>query len=130
MRPYREELNIERPERISEYAPSFEEQFEIVLEERVPVFSFTFGALEPELVGRLQENGTTVVGTATTVEEAKRLEADGANLIVAQGAEAGGHRGTFLGDFERAMVGTMALIPQVVDARNRTGGCVRRHHGR
>lgn len=116
MRPYRDELGIERPGRIDGYAPAFEEQVEVMLEERVPVFSFTFGAPEPELVGRLTENGTTVVGTATTVEEAIRLEADGAELIVAQGAEAGGHRGTFLGDFENAMVGTMALVPQAVDA--------------
>lgn len=116
MKPYRDELGIERPERIDRYAPPFEEQFEVVLEERVPVFSFTFGALEPELVGRLGENGTTVIGTATTVEEAGELEADGVDLVVAQGAEAGGHRGTFLGDFGSAMVGTMALVPQVVDA--------------
>jgi nitronate monooxygenase len=116
MESYRDELGIDPPGRIDEYAPAFEEQFEVVLEEGVPIFSFTFGALESGLVGRLKEKGTTVVGTATTVEEAKRLQADGTDLIVAQGAEAGGHRGTFLGGFEEAMVGTMALVPQVVDA--------------
>lgn len=116
MGPYREELGIARPGRIDGYAPAFEEQFEVVLEEGVPVFSFTFGALEPQLVGRLKENGTTVVGTATTVEEARRLEADGADLVVAQGAEAGGHRATFLTGFEEALVGTIALVPQVADA--------------
>lgn len=116
MEPYRDELGIERPERMDGYAPPFEEQFEVVLEEEVPVFSFTFGALGPGLVGRLKENGTTVAGTATTVEEARRLEADGADLVVAQGAEAGGHRGTFLSGFEEAMVGTMALVPLVADA--------------
>jgi nitronate monooxygenase len=116
MESYRDELGIEPPERIDGYAPAFEEQLEVVLEEGVPVFSFTFGALERGLVVRLKESGTTVVGTATSVEEAKRLQADGADLVVAQGAEAGGHRGTFLGGFEEAMIGTMALVPQVVDA--------------
>ena len=116
MDSYRDELGIERPERIEEYSPAFEEQFEVVLEEEVSVFSFTFGALERGLVGRLKDGGAIVVGTATTVEEAKKLQADGADLVVAQGAEAGGHRGTFLGGFEEAMVGTMALVPQVVDA--------------
>ncbi|HZC19029.1 MAG TPA: nitronate monooxygenase, partial [Rubrobacteraceae bacterium] len=80
------------------------------------VFSFTFGSLEPDLVERLKQNGTTVVGTATTVREGLRLEEDGVDMVVAQGSEAGGHRGTFLGDFKDALIGTMALVPQVVDA--------------
>ncbi len=88
----------------------------MVIEERVPVFSFTFGSLAPDLVGRLKENGTKVVGTATTVREGLRLEEDGVDVVVAQGSEAGGHRGTFLGDFGDALIGTMALVPQMVDA--------------
>ncbi len=56
------------------------------------------------------------MGTANTVEEARRIEAAGFEAVVAQGAEAGGHRGTFVGSFERGLVGTMALVPQVVDA--------------
>src|SRR5262249_10824957 len=60
--------------------------------------------------------GSLVVGTATHVAEARLLEAAGVDAIVAQGAEAGGHRGTFDGDAERNLVGTMALVPQVVDA--------------
>jgi len=114
--PYRKELGIEAPEKISSFAESFEDQLEVVLEERVPVFSFTFGSLGPELVGRLKENGTAVVGTATTVCEGLRLEEDGVDVVVAQGSEAGGHRGTFLGDFKDALIGTMALVPQMVDA--------------
>jgi nitronate monooxygenase len=109
-------LGIEAPEKISSFAESFEDQLEVVLEERVPVFSFTFGSLGPELIGRLKENGTAVVGTATTVREGLRLEEDGVDVVVAQGSEAGGHRGTFLGDFKDALIGTMALVPQMVDA--------------
>src|SRR5215210_4799668 len=113
---YRKELGIEAPERLSSFEESFEDQLEVVFEERVPVFSFTFGSLGPELVGRLKENGATVVGTATTVREGRRLEEDGVDMVVAQGSEAGGHRGTFLGDFKDALIGTMALVPQMVDA--------------
>jgi nitronate monooxygenase len=79
-------------------------------------FSFTFGTLARELTDRLRENGTHVVGTATTVEEGTRLERDGVDAVVAQGAEAGGHRGTFLGDVQDSLIGTMALVPQMVDA--------------
>jgi len=113
---YREELGIEAPGIPPSFEESFDDQLEVVIEERVPVFSFTFGSPAPGLVGRLKENGTKVVGTATTVREGLRLEEEGVDVVVAQGAEAGGHRGTFLGDFEDAMIGTMALVPQMVDA--------------
>ena len=113
---YRKELGIEAPEKISSFAESFEEQLEVVLEERVPVFSFTFGSLGPELIGQLKQNDATIVGTATTVREGLRLEEDGVDMVVAQGSEAGGHRGTFLGDFKDALIGTMSLVPQMVDA--------------
>ena len=114
--PYREELGIRSQGMPSSFEESFDDQLAVVIEERVPVFSFTFGAPSPDLAGRLKENGTTVVGTATTVSEGLRLEAEGVDVIVAQGSEAGGHRGTFLGAFGDALVGTMALVPQMVDA--------------
>jgi nitronate monooxygenase len=112
---YREELGIEAPEGYASFEEDFYDQSEVVLEERVPGFSFTFGSLEPGLVERLKEKGTTVIGTATTVREGLRLQEDGIDVVVAQGAEAGGHRGTFLGDFQDALIGTMALVPQMVD---------------
>jgi nitronate monooxygenase len=114
--PYREELGIEAAGVPSAFEESFEEQLGVVLEERVPVFSFTFGSPSPQVVGRLKENGTKVVGTATTVREGLRLEEDGVDAVVAQGSEAGGHRGTFLADFGSALIGTLALVPQMVDA--------------
>lgn len=116
LRPYRDELDIEEPGEPASYSQDFGEQLEACLEEGVPVFSFTFGVLDMPLVRRLKDDDTTVIGTATTVEEGVRLEEVGVDLIVAQGAEAGGHRGTFLGAFEDSMIGTMALVPQIVDA--------------
>jgi hypothetical protein len=77
----------------------------------VPVFSFTFGI--PPGIGDLD---AFVVGTATTVEEAVALERAGVQAVVAQGYEAGGHRGTFLGPVDHSLIGTLALVPQVADA--------------
>jgi nitronate monooxygenase len=82
-----------------------------VAEERVAALSFTFGI--PPL-DRL--DGIVLLGTATTAEEAVALERAGVDVVVAQGAEAGGHRGTFIGPFEDGLVGLVALVPQVVDA--------------
>lgn len=102
----------EEPIQKSDY--SFADQVNVVLEEKVPVFSFTFGIPEPTVIRNLQSNQTVVIGTATTVREAVRLEQSGVEAIVAQGSEAGGHRGTFLSsDFPS--IGTIALVPQVVD---------------
>jgi nitronate monooxygenase len=114
--PYRKELGIEAPEKHSSFEESFEDQLELVLEEHVPVFSFTFGIPNEFHLRRLREAGIITVGTATTVREALRLERDGVDVVVAQGSEAGGHRGTFLGDIKDALIGTMALVPQMVDA--------------
>ncbi|MBI3969557.1 MAG: DUF561 domain-containing protein [Chloroflexi bacterium] len=94
----------------------FPEQIEAVLAARPPVFSFTFGLPDRAALSRLKERGITVIGTATTVEEARQLAAAGVDAIVAQGSEAGAHRGTFAAPFEAALIGTMALVPQVVDA--------------
>lgn len=113
---FRRALAIERPDPPARFAPDFHEQFEAAVAARVPVFSFTFGALTPDQVSRLKDVGSTVIGTATTVAEARALEAIDVDMIVAQGAEAGGHRGTFLHHWQDALIGTMALVPQVVDA--------------
>jgi len=90
-------------------------QIAVLVEERVPVFGFTFGV--PPLDG-LEAAGLDMVkvGTATTVAEAVELERAGVDAIVAQGYEAGGHRGTFLAPVDRSLYGTLALVPQVVDA--------------
>jgi nitronate monooxygenase len=91
-------------------------QIEALLAVRVPAFSFTFGMPAPDIVARFKSAGTVVIGTATTVEEGVQLAAAGVDAIQVQGAEAGGHRGTFAAPFERAMVGLMALVPALADA--------------
>jgi nitronate monooxygenase len=88
----------------------FAEQLQAVLEARPAVFSFTLGIPEPQAVARLEAAGIAIFGTATTVEEGKMLQASGVTAIVAQGLEAGSHRGTFAGPFESAMVPTLELV--------------------
>ncbi|HEY4951409.1 MAG TPA: nitronate monooxygenase [Candidatus Acidoferrales bacterium] len=88
----------------------FAEQLPAVLEARPAVFSFTLGIPEPRAMARLKTAGVAILGTATTVEEGKILEASGVTAIVAQGAEAGSHRGTFTGSFETAMIPTLELV--------------------
>lgn len=104
------------PARPARWAPSFDAQFEALLQARPAVASFTFGILSRRQVARLHQAGCFVVGTATSVEEALAWRSVGADAVCAQGLEAGGHRGTFLHAFDEALVGTMALVPQIVDA--------------
>jgi nitronate monooxygenase len=110
------ELGLARPIPPKSASYSFAEQFAAVLEAGAAVFSFTFGLLSRQEIQALKDRGMFVMGTATTVDEAVALEKIGVNAIVAQGSEAGGHRGTFAHPFEAGMVGTIALVPQVVDA--------------
>lgn len=110
------DLGIAPPDLPNRYEESFDEQFAAILEEAPPVFSFTFGMPSPEQVAALRQRGILTVGTATTVAEAKALEALGVDAIIAQGAEAGGHRGSFLAPVEQSLIGTMALVPQIVSA--------------
>jgi nitronate monooxygenase len=113
---YREELGIEVPEEVGDFVQPFEDQLAVVIEEKVPVFSFTFGVPEEAQISALKKAGIVLIGTATTVREGLVLEERGVDAMVGQGSEAGGHRGTFIGDFESAMVGTMALVPQLADS--------------
>jgi nitronate monooxygenase len=91
-------------------------QLEAVLETGASVFSFTLGLLPPGTLEAVKAGGMFVMGTATTVDEAVALERAGVDAVVVQGAEAGGHRATFATGFEEGLVGTIALVPQVVDA--------------
>jgi nitronate monooxygenase len=88
----------------------FDDQLQAVLEERPPVFSFTFGVPSAAQLAALKARDIMVVGTATTIEEARRLEQAGVDAIVAQGAEAGAHRGTFAAAFEESMVPLATLV--------------------
>jgi nitronate monooxygenase len=111
--PLRTELGLPEPEaRPSPPPPDVADLVSVIAEERVPVLSFTFGIPPFEAV---KETGGVVLGTATTTAEAVELEVRGVDALVLQGSEAGGHRGTFLGSFDRSLVGGIALVPQVVD---------------
>jgi nitronate monooxygenase len=89
---------------------------EIVEELKPEVVSFHFGLPEPSLLKRVKAAGCLVISSATTVKEAVWLEQRGVDAVIAQGAEAGGHRGMFLTDKISEQPGTFALVPQVVDA--------------
>ena len=97
---------------VNVFAPPYlrEDVLAVVLDDRPAMLSFTFGLLDPE---PLQERGIAVLGTATTAEEASALEAAGVDAVVAQGAEAGGHRGTFLGSFEEGLVPLEDLLRSI-----------------
>ncbi|MGF1561685.1 MAG: NAD(P)H-dependent flavin oxidoreductase [Geminicoccaceae bacterium] len=97
--------------------PSFSATtLDLLLELRPAVVSFHFGAPELHVTKALHDAGCIVLSSATTVAEARALEAAGMDAIIAQGWEAGGHRGSFDVSFEDAGVGTLALVPQIVDA--------------
>jgi len=112
LRPLRAELAL-GPAAPPAALPGLDDQLDAALDAGFPVVSFTFGMLPPGALARVRAAGAVVLGTATTDEEAALLEAGGVDAVVAQGAEAGGHRGTFAGPAERALVGTMALVPRV-----------------
>lgn len=116
--PYYAELKVEaKPVSAGALRASFDETSCALVEELTPeVVSFHFGLPEPELLERVRRTGAKIVSSATTVEEAEHLEAEGCDAIIAQGLEAGGHRGMFLSEDVATQVGTFALVPQIVDA--------------
>jgi nitronate monooxygenase len=118
LKPYYEELGIDpaAPVPTSNRAP-FDDAFCSVIEDLKPeVVSFHFGLPPAPLYARVKRIGCLVLSSATTVAEARWLEAHGVDVVIAQGVEAGGHRGMFLTDNVATQVGTFALVPQVVDA--------------
>ncbi len=99
-------------------APFSQAFADVLAEFKPPVVSFHFGLPAPELLQCVKSWGAKVLSSATTVAEARWLEAHGADAIIAQGLEAGGHRGMFLSRDLNTQVGTFALLPQVVHAVN------------
>jgi nitronate monooxygenase len=106
--------NLEIP-KLDQVVEIFKEQIKIVIEEKVPVCSFTFGIPPREVLDELKKHNIILMGTATTVEEAIAIEKAGMDIVVVQGSEAGGHRGNFINGLQESLVGLMSLIPQVVD---------------
>lgn len=117
LKPYYAELGAGEVPAAKIPHPTFDRpRLEVVLKEKPPVVSFHFGLPEKSMLEALKEKGILVIACATTVAEAGTLEKAGVDAIVAQGFEAGGHRGTFAPPYEAGDVGTLALVPQVVDA--------------
>ena len=114
--PFFAELGLEPPVVPAPARDSFNQQLIAALESGAAVFSFTVGILSKSAIEAIKRRGMFLIGTATTVEEAIVLENAGVDAIVTQGSEAGGHRATFGADFDAGLVGTISLVPQVVDA--------------
>src|SRR3984893_16415968 len=114
---YYDELDLGAVPHPSDPLPLFdEERLQLVLDLKPPVVSFHFGLPPADALKRIKQTGAVVLSSATTVAEARKLEADGVDGIIAQGLEAGGHRGTFTPGDGAGLIGTMALVPQVVNA--------------
>lgn len=108
-RKYRSELELPDPAVQPPFQEDFEKQFAVVLRARPAVFSFTFGLLDRSIVEECRRQGILTMGTATTIEEGLALEESGVDAVVAQGAEAGGHRGLFSSEQEDQLIGTFVL---------------------
>jgi nitronate monooxygenase len=101
------------------FIPDFEEQCQAMIAMAPKAISSIMGVYDPAFVSELKAHGILWLATATTVAEAKVAEKAGSDVIVAQGMEAGGHRGAFHADkAESQMVGLIALLPQIADAVN------------
>ncbi|MBU5214040.1 NAD(P)H-dependent flavin oxidoreductase [Heyndrickxia oleronia] len=123
LNPIRQKLNLEQKENmeIPNYKDVYEtfiEQIKVVIEEKVPICSFTFGIPSNEIIAELKQANIILIGTATTVREAVENEKAGMDIVVAQGSEAGGHRGSFMNGSQESLIGLMSLVPQVVDDVN------------
>lgn len=115
---FRSQLEIQEIESSYQSPNWSEEQFNICVEEGVPIISTAFGCLSADQMKTAKEQQIKIVAMVTTVAEAKQAEASGADAIVAQGSEAGGHRSTFTLEQHPAgaQIGTLSLVPQIVDA--------------
>jgi nitronate monooxygenase len=114
--PHLEALGASKPQ-FSPHKPlCFEDQVRVLLDTKVPAFSFIYGIPPNEILEECHRVGILTIGTATTRDEAVALQQAGVDVVVASGFEAGGHRGSFLRSPEDSLTGTMSLIPQVADA--------------
>ena len=108
-------LGAPRPEYKPYSSIRFEDQARVLLDEKVPVFSFIYGIPPQEILDECRAKHIVTIGTATTPEEGAALQEAGVDAIVASGFEAGGHRGSFLRAAEDSLTGTFSLVPQIAD---------------
>ena len=118
LEPFRRELGLSPRPGLESWAQPFDAQLMVLLEERPAVVSFTFGRLPEDAMTALGDAGILTIGTATNVAEAVELADAGCSLVCAQGAEAGGHHGSWLAAGADSLIGTIALVPMVCDAVN------------
>jgi nitronate monooxygenase len=109
-KPYFDELGIALPEKPAPFKSRFENQVEVILHQRPPVFSFMFGIPSADILEQCRRLGIVSVGAATTLDEAITLESAGVDMIIASGFEAGGHRPSFLASAESSTTGTFVLV--------------------
>jgi nitronate monooxygenase len=117
--PYFDELGIPLPETSLSFSSRFEDQVEVILHTRPPIFSFMFGIPSPDILDQCRKLGIVTIGAATTLDEAIALDAAGVDLIIASGFEAGGHRPSFLAPSETSLTGTFVLL-QLIKEKVRT----------
>lgn len=109
-RPYFEEMGIAVPDKPAPFQSRFEDQVDVLLHRKPPVFSFMFGIPSADILAQCRRLGIVTIGAATTLDEAIALEAAGVDLIIASGFEAGGHRPSFLASAENSVTGTFVLL--------------------
>ena len=113
--PYFRELDVAKPERPQRGHLPFGQQVEALLEANPPAFSFVFGIPSAAILAECHRRDIVTIGAATSIAEAQALDDAGVDLIVATGAEAGGHRPSFLAPAEESLMGTLALVQLVSD---------------
>lgn len=113
--PHCKHLGIEEPQDVTQPMPGFEDQMAAVLESGVKLCSFHFGVPTQETIDSLKLVNILTAVSATSVDEAIKAETAGVDFIIAQGSEAGGHRGTWIGDWKNSMTGTLSLVGQLTE---------------
>lgn len=113
LKPWRRELGLADQAIPDRWSENYRDQLDALIELGPPAVSFTFGCLTRDQITALKARGSFIIGTATTVAEARAWEAVGADAVCAQGFEAGGHRGTFLAPVEESVVGIFCLLPAI-----------------
>lgn len=108
-------MEVHLPELENIKINSYHEQIDAIIDENCKILSFTFGNLDGQSIQKLKENGTILMGTCTSVEEALELEKSGIDIICVQGIEAGGHRGSFVSE-NIPQIGGFSLLSQVYDS--------------
>lgn len=112
-RPFFEEAGVDFPVKPAKLPVAFEDQVQVVLDVRPPVFSFVFGVPSSDVLEECRRRGIVTAGGATTIDEAVALEAAGVDVIVASGFEGGGHRPSWLERAEESLTGTFVLLQQI-----------------